>query len=149
MGAELRSGPLWRSPTYLNALSAGHFWFSATSSHRSTSSNNGRGIPGHHNRIFLGLCPGESSRSFGIVPVNERGCQQPAVTHNSLCPLSFLDPHRSQKCLPPAGTVPLLSLSFPALILGSGEKRSALIDHLAGGFQPASAVESFQRGKAS
>lgn len=102
-----------RSPG-LSVLSAGHFRFSATRCHQSTSYNNPGGVPGHHSPICLGLGPDESSRRFGIIPISEQGFQQPAGDTQISTAFSLPDPHSSQPPLPPAGTVRVLS-SFPLL----------------------------------
>ena len=51
----------------LQALSAGHFWFSATCCHQSTSYDNLGGSPGHHDHVFLGLRPGNLPRALAPV----------------------------------------------------------------------------------
>lgn len=96
----------------LDALSAGHCWFSATHRRQSTSNNNRRGILGHHNRIFLGPPPGSRSQSKAV-------SGQPS-THGSLHPsLPFPNPHVLLKSPPPVGTIPSIRFSLSPLTLGS------------------------------
>lgn len=95
-----------------NALSVGHFWFSAIHCHQSTSYNNTRGISGHQTA---------SSQSFGVTPLGAQSCQR--QTHRcSLLP-SFLSlPHTPLEVSSSCRNCPL-----PALLLSSGEQRPAQI----------------------